>query len=146
MARVVRPGGVIGFTRWTREGFNRDWVELEERFLTGGIEGSSPPLLGTEPTARAAVEPLAAHVEINRETLSITWSSVDAFTDALIAQDPYLRDLRRQLPPTRWGAFTDELRSLVHKWNSHATGGLRLEFPYLRVVVNTLGGHEETFD
>jgi hypothetical protein len=93
MARVVRPGGVIGFTRWTREGFNRDWVELEERFLTGGIEGSSPPLLGTEPTARAAVEPLAAHVEINRETLSITWSSVDAFTDALIAQDPYLHDL-----------------------------------------------------
>jgi ubiquinone/menaquinone biosynthesis C-methylase UbiE len=145
MARVVRPGGVIGFTRWTREGFNRDWAELEERFLTGESEGSSSPLLGTEPTARAAVAPLAARVGIIRQTLSITWSAADPFTDALIAQDPYLHDLHRQLPPRRWGAFTDELRGLVHKWNSHATG-LRLEFPYLRVIVNTLGGHEETFD
>lgn len=142
MARVVRRGGVIGFTRWTREGFNRDWAELEERFLTGGSEGSSSPLLGTEPTVTAAVAPFSTDVEIIRQTLSIAWSSADSFTDALIAQDPYLHDLHRQLPPTRWGAFTDELRGLVHKWNSHATGGLRLEFPYLRVVVKTLpDGH-----
>jgi SAM-dependent methyltransferase len=144
MARVVRPGGVFGFTRWTREGFGRDWAELEDRFLTSGGEGSSSPLLGTEPTARAAVAPLADNVEIIRQTLAITWSSADAFTDALIAQDPYLHDLHPQLSPTRWAAFTGELRGLVHKWNNQATNGLRLEFPYLRVVVKTpphrLGG------
>ena len=137
MARVVRPGGVFGFTYWTREGFNRDWVELEQRFFTGAGEGSSSPLLGTEPTAKAAVAPLADHVEITRQTLAITWSSADAFTDALIAQDPYLHDLHRQLSPTGWAAFTDELRGLVHKWNDQAADGLRLEFPYLRVVVRT---------
>ena len=137
MARVVRPGGVFGFTRWIREGFNRDWAELEQLFLTGGSVGSSSPLLGTEPTAREAVAPLATQVEIIRQTLSITWSSADAFTDTLIAQDPYLHDLHRQLPPTRWDAFTDELRGLVNRWNSQATGGLRLELPYLQVVVKT---------
>jgi hypothetical protein len=137
MARVVRPGGVFGFTYWIREGFNRDWVELEHRFLTGAGEGSSLPLLGTEPTAKAAVAPLADHVEITRQTLAITWSSADAFTDALIAQDPYLHDLHRQLSPTGWAAFTGELRGLVHKWNDQAADSLRLEFPYLRVVVKT---------
>ena len=137
MARVVRPGGVFGFTYWTREGFNRDWVELEQRFVMGASEESSSPLLGTEPTAKAAVAPLADHVEITRQTLAITWSSADAFTDALIAQDPYLHDLHGQLSPTGWAAFTDELRELVHKWNDQAADGLRLEFPYLRVVVKT---------
>ena len=46
MARVVRPGGVIGFTHWIREGFNRDWAELEERFLTGGSGGRRHPSSG----------------------------------------------------------------------------------------------------
>lgn len=134
MARVVRPGGVFGFTRWTREGFNRDWAELEDRFLPDGSEGSSPPLLGTEPTARATVSRLATHVEITRQTLLISWSSVDSFAEALIEEDPYLHDLRRRLPPTRWSAFTDELHGLMHKWNGEPRSGLQIEFPYLRVV------------
>jgi len=134
MARVVRPGGVFGFTFWTREGFNRDWAELEDRFLASGSEGSSPPLLGTEPTARAAVTRLATHVEITRQTLLISWSSVDSFADALIEEDPYLHDLRRRLPPTRWSAFTDELLGLMHKWNGEPRSGLQIEFPYLCVV------------
>lgn len=139
MARVVRPGGVFGFTYWIREGFNGDWVELEQRFLKGAGDVSSSPLLGAEPTAKAAVARLADHVEITRQTLAITWSSADAFTDALIVQDPYLHDLQRQLSAAGWTAFTDELRGLVRKWNDPATDGLRLEFPYLRVVVTTPG-------
>ena len=140
MARVVRPGGILGYTHWTAEGFFRDWSALEERFQTGGSEGSSSPILGTESTARAAITRLASHAEVTRQTLSISWSSAGSFADALIEQDPYLLETRRRVAPARWPRFADELRRLVDKWNSLPTGGLRIELPYLQVVAQTPAG------
>jgi SAM-dependent methyltransferase len=137
MVRVVRSGGVVGFTNWTGEGFDGAWAELERQFLTGSSEGTTRPLLGQETRAREVLASFAIGIVITRHVLPVRWRSAEAFLDAMLKDDPYLHDLRRRLPTERRQRFTSELRGLVHRWNTAQNGSLLIEMPYLQVIAQT---------
>jgi ubiquinone/menaquinone biosynthesis C-methylase UbiE len=130
MLRVVRPGGVVGITEWTYEGFEGGLSELQARFEPGAGEGH-PPFWGQEDHVRTALEPHAHAFDIRRDAISAWFESTDSFIAEFLQKDPYVNHFRQRVTSEQWQAFCHELPQLVDELNSADDGSLVLESRYL---------------
>jgi SAM-dependent methyltransferase len=138
MFRVVRPGNTVGLTAWVPGGFFGQIMALGQRYapLPEGVP--APQEWGDEATARARLEGLAGHVEIERASVSLEAASPEAFADEFTTNAPNSVAARETLPPERFEQLRSEIVSLAREW-SGGEGEMSIEAEYLVIVARKRG-------
>jgi SAM-dependent methyltransferase len=137
--RVVRPGGTVGLTAWTPDGFAGELLDLGRRFSPPPDGLPSPFEWGVEETARARLEGLASRVEVERVTLPWTAASVEAFAGEEILSAPSYVAARAILSEPDFDELRRETIALAQRWNGATDGTMLIDAEYLLVVARKRG-------
>jgi ubiquinone/menaquinone biosynthesis C-methylase UbiE len=136
--RVVRPGGTVGLTAWTPEGFSGELLELGRRFSPPPDDLPSPREWGIEETVQARLADLAARVQVERRTLPWTAASVEAFAEQIETVPSYVA-AKATLSEADFEALKSETLALAQRWNEAADGAMSVDSEYLLVVARKRG-------
>ena len=139
MFRVVRPGGTVGMAVWTADGFFGDLSALGQRFNPTPAGLARPQEWGDEATARARLEPLASHVEIEGGTIAFTGDSPEALAAEMADSSPPYAAAREGLPPEQYEELIRDTVDLMRKWGTEDDDGVRVEADYLIIVARKRG-------
>jgi SAM-dependent methyltransferase len=140
MFRVVRPGGTVGMAVWTADGFFGDLSALGQRFNPTPEGLGRPQEWGEEATARARLEPLASHVEIESGTVTFKGESPEALADEMADSSPPYAAAREGLPPEQYEELTRDTLELMRRWSTDDdAGGVRVDVDYLLLVARKRG-------
>lgn len=131
--RVVAPGGVVGISAWTPDGFTGQVTELMGEYLPSPLVAARPIDWGIEATVRARLAPHAADVQMARGAVMWEFASVEetigwqeANFGALVAARAALGD--------GYAELRERMVGLMRDWNRADDGSVRLPAAYLRAV------------
>jgi SAM-dependent methyltransferase len=131
--RTVRPGGVVGLTAWTPDGFTGQVTTLMTEYLPVPMGTDQPIDWGIEATVRRRLAPHSDALAVTRGAITWEFASIDetmAWQEtnfgALIAARRALGDRYAELR----GRFVE----LIAEWNRGEGGSVRLPATYLLVV------------
>jgi ubiquinone/menaquinone biosynthesis C-methylase UbiE len=133
VARVVRPGGRLGFTAWTKESSVADMFRLNAKFMPPPPEGAGSPLhWGDEQYVR---DRLAAAFELRVERRISVWEggSVDEEWAKFARAFGPVKTMLEHLPPDRSKEFEAGMRELM-RGQLQADGRVREQGEYLLVT------------
>jgi SAM-dependent methyltransferase len=139
MFRVVRPGGTVGLTVWTTDGFFGELSALGQRFNPTPAGLARPQEWGDEATARARLEPLASHVNIEGGTITFTGDSPEALAAEMADSSPPYAAAQQGLPPDQYEELVRDTVELMRRWATDADDGVRVEVEYLVLVARKRG-------
>jgi len=139
MFRVVRPGGTVGLTVWTADGFFGDLSGLGQRFNPTPAGLGRPTEWGDEATARARLEPLASHVDIEGGTITFTGDSPEALAAEMADSSPPYAAARAGLPPEQYEELIRDTLDLMRNWGTQDDDGVRVDSDYLIIVARKRG-------
>jgi SAM-dependent methyltransferase len=139
MFRVVRPGGTVGMAVWTADGFFGDLSELGQRFNPTPNGLARPQEWGDEATARARLEPLASHLEIEAGKLAFIGDSPEALAAEMADSSPPYAAARNGLPPEQYEELISDTVDLMRRWGTDDDGGIRVGVDYLIIVARKRG-------
>jgi ubiquinone/menaquinone biosynthesis C-methylase UbiE len=137
--RVVRPGGTVGMTAWTREGYTAELFALSRSYAPPSDQPMSDEW-SVEETVRERFDGLAARFEL--ETRPLVWEadSADAMIDAMSASSPPWVAASQALPPERYEQMLAEARALTKRFARDAGDGrISLESEYALIVARKRG-------
>jgi SAM-dependent methyltransferase len=134
LARVCRPGGVVGTCTWTPEGFSGALFKTVGPHLPPPPDFAQPPdLWGSDEHVREMLEPHGLELELHRETVAFSHRSVD---DLVTFYEEKFGPI--VMAKAALGEFWPELRrdmvALFESWNQADDGSIRLEPEYLVTV------------
>ena len=135
--RVVRPGGTVGMTAWTTEGFSADLFRLGRSYAPP-TDGPLSDEWSGEENVRERFDGLAARFELQSRTLPWRFDSPEEMVSALGTSAPPWVAAKENLPAERWESLTSEARELADRW----AGGKRpieLENEYALIVARKPG-------
>jgi SAM-dependent methyltransferase len=118
LARVVRPGGVVGLTAWAPKGLPGRLDELLER--PEGVP--APSDWGRHEVATRRLDPLLEGLELRTRTVQLGFESPDALFRALLR------------PHDLGSAHRPALDRLLASCNNHTGGGVEIDARYLVAV------------
>jgi SAM-dependent methyltransferase len=129
IARVLRPGGRVGFCAWTPEGSIGDFFRTVNKYLPPPPEFVSPPLMwGDEKYVCELFEGTGIGFEFERETADIHHDSVAAAVDCYATKFGPVVTARALLEVDgRWTALRDDMIKLFERHNT--SGGTRVVLP-----------------
>jgi SAM-dependent methyltransferase len=139
MFRVVRPGGTVGLTAWTPDGFFGGLQQLGQRFTPLPEESARPQEWGDEDIAQMRLEPLAARVTCELRTLPLEAESSDALAAVFADSAPPYQAARDNLPADQFEELVRETAELARTWNTAADGTASVEAQYLLIVARKRG-------
>jgi SAM-dependent methyltransferase len=131
--RVVRPGGVVGLTAWTPDGFTGQITELMGAYLPVPMGTAHPIDWGIEATVRRRLARHCDGLEVTRGTVTWEFPSVEATMAWQETNFGALVAARRSLG-ARYGELRERFVELVGEWNRGHDGSVRLPAAYLLVV------------
>ncbi|WP_445149819.1 class I SAM-dependent methyltransferase [Baekduia sp. Peel2402] len=132
--RVTRPGGVVGLTAWTPDGFTGQITALMGEYLPVPMGTDRPIDWGIETTVRHRLAPHSKGLSVTRG--SITWQ-FESLERAVAWQESSFGALiaaRAALPAARYTELRDRFIGLMAEWNRATDGTVRLPAAYLLVV------------
>jgi SAM-dependent methyltransferase len=138
MFRVVRPGGTVGLTAWTPDGFFGELSALGQRFNPPPEGVGRPQEWGDEETARARLEGLASHVDVDRGAIVFTADTPEGLAAEFADNAPPYAAARAGLPAEQFDELVAETAELARRWAEDGDG-LRVEAGYLVVVARKRG-------
>jgi SAM-dependent methyltransferase len=138
MFRVVRRGGVVGFTEWTGEGVVGALWEPLSGFASPKMEQHDTDDWGNEDHVRSRLSNHASLIDLRRQVLQGRFESVDRFCADFWQSDPEMRALDAVLAPDQRSVFLSQLRRLIADWNMATDGRLVIELSYLLTVAHEL--------
>jgi len=139
MFRVVRPGNTVGLTVWTADGFFGELSALGQRFNPTPAGLARPQEWGDEAIARARIEPLASHVEIEGGTLAFTGDSPEALAAEMADSSPPYAAARAGLPPEQYEELMRDTVDLMRRRGVQDGDGVRVDVDYLVIVARKRG-------
>src|SRR5688572_16029553 len=112
--RVVRPGGTVGMTAWTREGYTAELFALSRSYAPPSNQPMSDEW-SDEETVRERFDGLAARFEL--ETRELVWEveSVDALMETMSVASPPWVALKENLPPERYDEMISRATELTRE-------------------------------
>jgi len=138
MFRVVRRGGVVGFTEWTGEGVVGALWEPLSGFSSPNVEQQDTDDWGNEDHVRSGLSKHASVIDLRRQVLLASSESVDQFCTDFWQNDPEIRALDAVLAHDQRSVLRSQLRRLIADRNTAADRGLVLELNYLLTVAHKL--------
>jgi ubiquinone/menaquinone biosynthesis C-methylase UbiE len=134
LARVCRPGGIVGTCTWASDG----WAG--EMFKTVGGYMSAPPdfaqpssLWGDEAHVREVLEPHGLALEFDREIVVFEKPSVEEFVTFYEEKFGPMVSAKAALGD-RWPELRRDIVALDENWNTADDGSCRIEAQYLVTV------------
>ena len=102
LARVCRPGGVVGTCTWATHGAPGEMFKIVGGFMPPPPDfAQSPVLWGDEAHIREMFEPHGLEVEITTETVDMTYESADGYVE-MFERDFGPMVMARQVLGDRW--------------------------------------------
>jgi ubiquinone/menaquinone biosynthesis C-methylase UbiE len=140
MFRVVRPGGTVGMSNWTQDGFQ---ARLFGMFASHSpVQDNTPrgtDLWGTEELVRERLGGLAASIAVEKRSLRWQGESAEAMFDAQVDLAGPQVALRKALPEERWAEVRREALGIIEAAAEPADGGIAVDGEYLVVVARKRG-------
>jgi SAM-dependent methyltransferase len=134
LARVCRPGGVVGTTTWTPESMIGAMFMTIRGYLPKPPDGVESPILwGSEDHVREMFEPHGLALELERKTTPVQYSDLDGFV-ALYEQNLGPIVTAKAALGERWPALREELVATFGRWNAAEDGSFSAEAEYLVTV------------
>ena len=140
MFRVVRPGGTVGMSNWTKEGFQARLFTMFASYSP--VQDNLPrgtDLWGTEELVRDRLGDLAGSLTV--EAAAMRWEAESAadMVDSQADNAGPQAALRQVLPPERWAELRQEAISIIEDSAVATDGGIAVEGEYLVVVARKRG-------
>jgi ubiquinone/menaquinone biosynthesis C-methylase UbiE len=135
--RVVRPGGTVGMTAWTKEGFTAELFALGRSYAPPSDQPLSDDW-SVEENVRERFDGLAARFEIERRELAWEAESPEALVATLGTSAPPWVAAKQNLPPERWESLVAEALELARRWAGHERP-VRLASEYALIVARKRG-------
>jgi len=136
LARVSRPGGLIGLVNWTPEGLIGQLFKIMGRYLPAPPDfASPPPLWGSEEHVRGLFEGTGVELEFARGHNPWIFDSAEhwvVFMETLYG--PTLKARERLTAEGRWDDCRDEILALAERHNEAGPGSLVMRAEYLIAV------------
>ena len=126
LLRVVKPGGLIGLTAWTPDGF----LAATMSYLRGLCGAPEPTTAWHEETFVRSTLAAASTVEVERVVPQWRFADVDAVIGFFETSAPPSVAARKQLGEQRW----EEVRSHLRQQLGDLGGPLLLEASYLQII------------
>jgi ubiquinone/menaquinone biosynthesis C-methylase UbiE len=135
--RVVRPGGTVGMTAWTKEGFTAELFALGRSYAPPSDQPLSDEW-SIEENVRERFDGLAARFELERRVLAWEADSPEALVATLGTSAPPWVAAKQNLPPERWASLVAEALELAQRWAGDERP-VRLENEYALIVARKRG-------
>lgn len=132
--RVTAPGGVVGLTAWTPDGFTGQITALMGEYLPVPMGTDRPIDWGIETTVRKRLAPHASALEVTRDQIFWEFDSVPATLAWQEHNFGALIAARRSLPSKEYTSLLTRIAELIGQWNRATDGSVRLPAAYLLVV------------
>lgn len=137
LARVCRPGGVIGLANWTPTGFVGEMLKTVGRHVPPPPGAKPPPLWGTEEYMRELLGDRVSDVSFHTRTVTERFPSPEFFADFFVTHYGPTLKAAESLPDETRQVYRDDLVALAARSNRAGDGTLTSDWEYL-VVVATL--------
>jgi SAM-dependent methyltransferase len=139
LLRVCRPGGRIGLTTWTPEGFVGQMFTIVGRYVPPPTGVRSPLEWGTKARVGELLGTDIAAIGIQRRQFVFRYRSAEHWLDAF--RDYYGPTLKAfaALEAAEQTALEHDLVALAREHNTSTTGGLRVPSDYLEIVAVKTG-------
>jgi ubiquinone/menaquinone biosynthesis C-methylase UbiE len=134
LARVCRPGGIVGTTTWSQEGLAGAMFSTVGKYMPPPPDFAQPPSLwGDEAHIREMFEPNGLDVEIDRETVIFAKPSVEELV-SFYEQKFGPMVMAKTALGERWPELRADLTSLFESFNTAEDGTCRVESEYMVTV------------
>jgi ubiquinone/menaquinone biosynthesis C-methylase UbiE len=131
LARVVKPGGLVGTTTWTPEGAIGAMMRVVGGYLPAPPDFAEPPILwGSEAHVRELFEPHGLRPEFSRDFVRFESSNPERFMDFYERTFGPLV-VAKELLGARWPQLRRDLVELFETWNSAGESGFAMDGEYL---------------
>ncbi|QIN83576.1 methyltransferase domain-containing protein [Rubrobacter tropicus] len=138
LLRICRPGGRIGLSNWTPDGFAGELGSLFGSYLPFS-PGLKPPVLwGTSERLRELLGGGVRDLRIVRRSFVFRYRSVRHYLEVLQTQLGPTREALLALDPAERGNLTDDVVGLVGRFNRSGDGAMVVPSDYLEVVATRL--------
>ena len=136
LARVCRPGGLIGLINWAPQGLIGELFKIMGRYLPAPPDfASPPPLWGSEEHVRALFEDTGVELEFERGHNPWIHDSAEHWVVLMeTLYGPALKARERLTVEGRWDACRDEMLALAERYNETPGDGLLMNAEYLIAV------------
>lgn len=136
MCRVCRPGGRIGMSNWTPDGFLGQMFKVLGRHLPPPPKGAQSPMLwGDEAHLGDLFRGKAADIAIEPRTFNFRYRSASHFVTVFRTWYGPIHKAFLALPADQGAALEADLIDLLQRMNRNARGTLVVPSEYLDVVV-----------
>lgn len=138
--RVVRPGGTVGMSNWTRDGFQSKLFGLFAKYSPVQDDTPRPTdLWGSEELVRERLGDLAGSLSVERAEMRWEGESPAELVDTQSETAGPPAALKQVLPEERWAELRQEAIDLVEQSAVPTDGGIAVEGEYLVVVAHKRG-------
>jgi SAM-dependent methyltransferase len=135
--RVVRPGGTVGMTAWTTQGFSAELFALGRSYAPPSDQPLSDEW-SVEDNVRERFDGLAARFEVERQELVWNADSPEALVAMLGTSAPPWVAAKQNLPPERWDSMVGEALELAQRWAGDERP-IKLQNEYALIVARKRG-------
>ena len=135
MLRVVRPGGRIGLTNWTPEGFIGQMFKIVGKHVPPPAGAASPLLWGTADHLKKLFGGEASTVDVQKRMFTFRYRSAAHFIDVFRTWYGPVNRAFGALPPEGAQALEQDLTELLQRMNRAGSASLVVPSEYVEVVV-----------
>lgn len=138
LIRVLRRGGMVGMTAWTRDGFAAKLLEIPKGYAPQAADDAPDPFRWGDSTyARAVFESAGGIVQTCRRTVTFRYASWDEWASSSQAHGMAVT-ARQIMAKETYDEMFQRMQELTAKWN-HAEGdSVAVDSDYLEVIVTKL--------
>jgi SAM-dependent methyltransferase len=135
MTRVCRPGGRIGLTNWTPEGFIGELFKTLGRRLPPPAGLQSPALWGVESHLQTLFAHRSNSIVTTRRLFNFRYRSAAHFIDVFRTWYGPVHQAFKVLSPADAAGFESDLTDLLNRLNRAGSGALVVPSEYLEVII-----------
>jgi ubiquinone/menaquinone biosynthesis C-methylase UbiE len=135
--RVVRPGGTVGMTAWTKEGFSAELFALGRSYAPPSDQPLSDEW-SIEENVRERFDGLAARFELEIRELNWEAESPEALMKMIGSSAPPWVAAKQNLPPERWEEMVSRANEIAGRY-AEGDGPVRIRNEYAQIVARKRG-------
>lgn len=135
MLRVTKPGGLVGFTAWHKDGYTGKTFELGSKYQPPAPEGIDVPWVwGDEDVARRRFEAAGAEVHIRESAVIWEFDSMEDYRKQMEEAAPPMVAAKMAMPPETFEELKKDFDELDDRFNRSESGGVEIESTYLEIL------------